>query len=364
MAKILLSPLSWGLGHATRDIPIINYLIESGHEVGIAASGAAYALLKQEYPDLKFYHVEDYPSPYTTTGFSVTRVVALLPLMYRNIRREHREINRIVGDEKYDLVISDNRFGAYAEDVPSLFISHQIRFSTPGTFEGIERITEMFNEHFHKNFDHVIIPDNPPGRLSLSGKLGNARRPGTVERAYYAGILSNIRKMDVPEDLDYLISISGPKKTKKALQDAIMRQIGTLRGKTILLMGDPESHYEEHLNGGIVLKSHASRTEMEEYLNRAKCIITRSGYTTMMELADLGNKKALLIPTPGQTEQEYLSEYYSEMGWFHSVAQNDLDLERDLEKAKEMSGLPKMPKSRENEKRLYEQVIKKYLPEG
>ena len=364
MAKILLSPLSWGLGHATRDMPIINYLIGSGHDVGIAATGAAYTLLEREYPDLKFYRVEDYPSPYTRRGFSVARLLALFPLMYRNILREHRAIDQIVKEDGYDMVISDNRFGAYAEDVPSLFISHQIRFSTPGTFEAVEKITEAFNEFFHKNFDHVIIPDNPPGALSLSGKLGHAKRPGTLRRAYYAGILSNIRKLDVDEDIDYLISISGPRETKRALQEAIMGQIDSLDGKKVLLMGDPESYYEEHLNGGVVIKSHASRIEMERLLNRAKCVITRSGYTTIMELADLGGKKALLIPTPGQTEQEYLSKYYSEMGWFHSVDQRDLDLERDVPLAVRMAGLPTMPRSRGNEKRLYEQVIKKYLSEG
>ncbi|MBN1573094.1 MAG: hypothetical protein JW984_07860 [Deltaproteobacteria bacterium] len=364
MAKILLSPLSWGLGHATRDMPIINLLIESGHEVGVAATGVAYTLLKREYPDLKFYRVEDYPSPYTRRGFSVARLLALFPLMYRNIIREHRAIDQIVKENGYDLVISDNRFGAFAKDVPSLFISHQIRFSTPGGFEAIEKATEAFNEFFHRNFDRVIIPDNPPGELSLSGKLGHAKRPGTIERAYYAGILSNIRKIDVDEDIDYLISISGPKETKRELQKVIMDQIDSLDGKKVLLMGDPESYYEEHLNGGVVVKSHASRIEMEKLLNRAKCVITRSGYTTIIELAELGGKKALLIPTPGQTEQEYLSRYYSEMGWFHSVDQRDLDLERDIAVAKEMAGLPAMPRSVENEKRLYEQVIRKSLSKG
>jgi uncharacterized protein (TIGR00661 family) len=364
MAKILLSPLSWGLGHATRDMPIINHLIESGHDVGIAATGVAYTLLMREYPDLRFYRVEDYPSPYTRKGFSVPRLLALFPLMYKNILEEHRAIDRIVKEEGYDLVISDNRFGAYAKDVPSLFISHQIRFSTPGGFEAVEKITEAFNEFFHRNFDHVIIPDNPPGDISLSGKLGHAKRPGTMERAYYAGILSNIRKLDIDEDIDYLISISGPKETKRALKETIMGQIDSIEGKKVVLMGDPDSYYEEHLNGGVVVKSHASRVEMERLLNRAKCIITRSGYTTMMELADLGGKRALLIPTPGQTEQEYLSRYYSEMGWFHSVAQGKLDLKRDIDTVKEMAGFPAMPGSVENEKRLYEEIIEKSLSKG
>jgi uncharacterized protein (TIGR00661 family) len=362
MARILISPLSWGLGHATRDIPIIKDLLQRGHTVGVAATGIALEALTREFPDLVFYDVPDYPSPYTSDGFSVTRVAALFPLMVKDIARERRIIGRIVKRERYDLVISDNRFGAYSKDVPSFFISHQIRFSTPGNVESVERMMEVFNGRYHRHFERVIVPDNPPGPTSLSGKLGYARRPITRRRAYWAGIITDIGRRDVVPDIDYLVSISGPKVTKEALKEAITRQIGRLSGKKVILLGDPGKAFEERPDDDTVVKSHADRHEMADLMNRARFVITRSGYTTVMELAELKKKEILFIPTPGQTEQEYLSAYYEEMGWVHSASQHNLDLVDDVARARTMRGFPPMSGSRENIARLYERVIAGYLP--
>jgi len=362
MARILISPLAWGLGHATRDIPIINVLLEEGHHLGVVATGAAYTLLEKEYPDFDFYNVTDYPSPYTTEGFSVARVVALYPVMFRNILRETRLVRKIVRREKYDLVISDNRFGIHDNRVPSLFISHQIRYSVPGYIDWAERTSEWFNARYHSKFDRVIIPDNPPDVLSLSGKLGKASQRITKRKAYYAGILSSIKKLDVPEDIDYLVSVSGPQEQKEKFRDVVIRQITELPGRKVVLLGDPGGDVDEKLDEDTRIMSHASREEMTRLMNRASFIITRSGYTTVMELAELGGKKALFVPTPGQTEQEYLSDYYEKRGWFYSVTQKELDLVRDVELAREYPGLPSMSKSAENARRLYDEVIKGYLP--
>ena len=364
MARILVSPLSWGLGHATRDVPIINHLLEKGHEIGVAATGIALELLAIEFPSLRFYEVPDYPSPYTSEGFSVPRVVALLPAMQNDIIREHRIISKIAKQDKYDLIISDNRYGAYARGVPSLFISHQIRFSTPGGIERLERMIEAYSEHYHKNYERVIIPDNPPGALSLSGKLGRARRPITRKRAYYAGIITDIAKKDVVHDIDYLVSISGPKVTKDALKEAIVLQIGSLPGEKVILLGDPGTIFEQRPDEDTLVKSHATRSEMADLMNRARFVITRSGYTTVMELAELGKKDILFTPTPGQTEQEYLSVYYKERGWIHSVPQRELNLVSDIAQARRMKGFPPMVRSQDNIRRLYNQVIEGYLPES
>ena len=338
-------------------------LIENGHEVGIAATGTALELLKHEYPDLKFYHLKDYNSPYTKKGFSVLKVVSLLPLMVLAIRRERRKVRKIIRDEGYDLVISDNRFGINAKDVPSIFISHQLRYSVPFQIELIEKITERFNGIFLKKFDRIVIPDNPPEVGALSGKLANTGIPITKRRGYHAGILASIKKLDIKKDIDYLVSVSGPDVQKAALRDSILSQIKEIPGKKVILLGDPGADTEEMLDEDTLLKSYAGRHEMSELMNRAKFMITRSGYTTVMELVELGKKDALFIPTPGQTEQEYLSEYYEEMGWFHSVNQKDIDLKRDIALAKATKGPPPMSRSYKNAKRLYKDVLFGYLPE-
>jgi uncharacterized protein (TIGR00661 family) len=361
MARILISPLNWGLGHSTRIIPIIRILLEKGHEVGIAAKGPAVKLLKKEFPDIEFYKITDYPLPYTKNGFSYNRLIRLLPEIVFTAVKENEEVEKLVKKFRFDLIISDNRFGFYSKNVPSVFMSHQLKYHMPGNIKLFENTGKFFNTFYHKNFEKIIVPDNPPNSVSLSGKLGNIPKKNTKNKIYYAGILSSIRKQNVKKDIDYLISISGPERSKTAFKEKIMSQIKDLAGKKVVLLGEPCSNSKYRAGKNTLVKSHATREEMTSLMNRARFIITRSGYTTIMELAELGKKNALFIPTPHQTEQEYLSKYYEEKKWFHSVKQSKIDLLNDVEECKYYKGLPKMPKTSDNAKRLYNKIFKKYL---
>lgn len=361
MAKVLVSPLSWGMGHATRVMPIIKELLLHGHEVGVAATGMALEVLIKDFPDLKYYDVVDYCSPYTCDGFSLNKLFRTLPLIYRDIYREHELINKIIENENYDLVISDNRYGVYSKRKPSLFIAHQLRFSMPGGISVIEFLSEYFNKYCHKKFDKILVPDNSPEDGALAGKLSYAKKYYIGKNIYYIGIISGVRKLKVEENLDYLISISGPKEQKMSLQKIIMEQVTSLPGKKVVLLGDPGVKKEYKLDTRTLVKPFANRKEMSQLMNRAKFLVTRSGYTTVMEIAELQKKKVLFVPTPGQTEQEYLSRYYEDKKWFHSVNQEDLCLTKDVEVAARFMGFPKMAGSEENIKKLYKEVIEKYL---
>lgn len=361
MAKVLVSPLSWGMGHATRVMPIIKELLLHGHEVGVAATGIALEVLAKDFPGLKYYDVIDYCSPYTCDGFSLKKLFRTLPQIYRDINREHEVVNKIIEQDKYDLVISDNRFGVYSERKPSLFITHQLRFSMPGRINLIEFLSEYFNKYCHKNFDKILVPDNSPEDGALAGKLSFAKKYYIGKNIYYIGIVSSVKKLKVEENLDYLISISGPKEQKASLQKIILEQVTKLPGRKVVLLGDPSVKKEYKMDFRTLVKPFANRKEMSKLMNRAKFVVTRSGYTTVMEIAELEKKKVLFIPTPGQTEQEYLSGYYEEKRWFHSVNQEDLCLIRDVEVARGFKGLPKMTKSVQNIKKLYKEVIENYL---
>jgi uncharacterized protein (TIGR00661 family) len=361
MSHIFVSPLSWGLGHATRDIPIIRELLKREHKITIASSGSALALLQKEFPDCEFVYFPDYPTPYTGNALFVLKFTAYIPIMIRAIRKEEQKARKLFKENKYDLIIADNRFGVYSVNTPSFFISHQLRFSAPKIIPIAEEWAQSFNSQFHKNFTRVIVPDNSPDTISLSGKLSvNTRKP-TLERIYYAGILSSIKKLDVEEDIDFLFSVSGPEPQRTMLEKKVMEQAKKLPGEKMILLGKPSEDLEYKLDNFTTVKSHSSREEMSVLMNRAKFIISRSGYTTVMEIAELGKKKCLFIPTPGQTEQVYLSQYYQKKGWFYSKSQYSLDIVRDVAEAEKYSGFPQMRDSQSNAEKLYEELFAPYL---
>ena len=167
--------------------------------------------------------------------------------------------------------------------------------------------------------------------------------------------------MDVPQDLDQMILISGPEPQRTRLEEILLPQITSLPGSTVVLLGSPGREGTHKITPNCSVIGYASTAEKVELMNRAKCVVCRSGYTSMMELAELNKRCACFIPTPGQTEQEYLSWYYEQNGWFHSRNQYQLDLPRDLAIARTYAGFPPMPKTEENVKRLYREVFAGYL---
>jgi UDP:flavonoid glycosyltransferase YjiC (YdhE family) len=361
MAHVLVSPLNWGLGHATRDIPIIRELLDRGHDVTIAGCGNARSVLEQEFPACACQDFPDYSVPLSANSFFLARFVASFPLLLKGIAAERRNLAAILAEDRYDLIISDNRLGVYSETIPSLFITHQLHFHLPFLAWPFEFAGIRLNSILHAKFDRILVPDNPPGPLSLAGKLSRAETAITRSRAYYAGILTSTHRRNVPEDLDYLILISGPEPQRTELEKILLPVAGDLPGSVAILLGSPMVAGTNGYSGGCTVMSYASTEEKELLMNRARCIICRSGYTTMMELAELNKHRALLIPTPGQPEQEYLAGYYERNGWFHAQEQHRLDLAKDLRIAEEFRGFPEVPVTEENVRRLYDDVLAGYL---
>ena len=335
--EVLFAVCSWGLGHAVRDLPLMRRIIKEGHQLTVIGKGRSLQFLKKELKDSCSYtEIPDYSSAYSEKNFSVAKFVGSLPIYIDEIIQEHSRIRKLVKSHPYDRIVSDSRFGVYKRGIPSFFIFHQLRFIPPKRVKFFERFTEGFNYLFKDNFDRFLVPDTKDN--SLSGDLSHNLRYFKQGKVEYLGPISDLRRKDFPQDIDYFISLSGPEPQRSVLERKIMDQVLSLKGRIVITLGKPEEEKTEYLSNNIQIFSCLNRKKQEEMMNRAKLIITRSGYTTLMELAFLG-KKALFIPTPGQTEQIYLADYHKNKRNFYSVSQNKLNLVKDVEKAKKYKGL-------------------------
>jgi hypothetical protein len=361
MGNVLITPLNWGLGHATRDIPIIRELQRRGHEVTIGACGNAFTLLKREFPSCNFEYFEDYPLPYNRGRFFFPTFTAHLPRLIKGLADERRSLGKILNKGRYNLIISDSRPGVFSDAIPSVHITHQIHQSLPLLFWPAELIGVRVNANAFRRYDAIIIPDNPPGNFSLSGKLSRTYIRHKQPELYYAGILASVSRQKSHKDIDILALISGMEPQRTALEKILLDQVPSLPGKKVLLLGKPGANREVPVDDETEVFSYVSNEEKTSLMSRARFIISRSGYTTMMDLAEMQLTNGLFIPTPGQWEQEYLSSYYRRKGWFFSKNQYRLRLTRDIDKARPYSGFPDMPSTNENVARLYEQLLARYL---
>jgi len=361
MGSVFVSPLNWGLGHASRDIPIIRELLRNGNEVTIGTSGNALAFLKKECPECNFIIFEDYPIPENNGLIFLPAYTAHIPRLIKGYISERKRAEKIFSENKFDLIISDSRMGVYSAKIPSIQINHQLHQSLPLIAWPVELIGVCVQADAFKKFDKIIVPDNPPTKNALAGKLSQSFVPVGDDRIYYCGILASVRKEHVQKDIDYLIVISGMEPQRTVFERILIPQIPRIPGKKVVLLGKPSTDRIGMLDDGTLTYSYVSGEEKSSLMSRAKFIISRSGYTTMMDIAEAGLGSGLLIPTPGQWEQEYLSRYYHNAGWFLSRSQFGLDLLRDVPKARGFSGFPTMPATEENVRKLYNDVLAPYL---
>jgi len=347
--KILFGVFDWGIGHATRDIPLITELLKN-HEVHVLSTGRALKLLKDYFASrCSYYDVPSVYPPYTRTRFFELAFAFFLPKMIRTLQYARKKSREIIA-AGFDKVISDCRYDVYDTPDNSYLINHQVRFKTPF---GAERILEKLLALRMQKYKYVLVPDFE--KQSLSGRLSHDLRYVHKDKIKYIGILSHLRKLDVAGDVDYFISISGPEPQRTVLQKKMMELADQLDGKVVIAGGIPEST-ASHSSNNVQFYSFLNAEQQENMMNRAKFIIGRPGYTTVMEIAELGKKRALFVPTPGQTEQEYLADYYEKQKLFHCVSQYRLKLKRNVEESREFTGVVPLWKTEQSVKEFMKAV--------
>ncbi|MEI9806457.1 MAG: glycosyltransferase [Bacteroidota bacterium] len=340
--RILVAPLDWGLGHATRCIPVIYELLKQPCDVWIAAEGAQETLLKQEFPELPFLQLPGYRVKYSrsATGmlWSIFRQTGKI---FCAIRDEHAWLERMVDEHGFDAVIADNRYGLYHKSIPCIFITHQLAIKSPlGKWS--ERLLRKRNYRYINRFTACWVPDEE-GENNLAGELSHPIQMPHIP-VHYTGPLSRFKKTSTEEIKDHLLFIlSGPEPQRTILENKIINDIAHYPGSATIVRGLPDAANLIPSTNSIKLYNHLPASELNEEINKAACIISRSGYSSVMDITGL-QKKSILIPTPGQTEQEYLGRYLLQKQLALCIPQQGFVLTSALQKAKNFSyrftGLP------------------------
>jgi len=319
--RILVAPLNWGLGHATRCIPIIHALIKHQFEVVLASDGIALALLKKEFPTLEAIELPSYQIVYAKNPqFFKWKLLKDSPKLLKTIKAEKKVLKSIIEDYHIDGVISDNRLGLHSKKVPCVFITHQLQVLSGST----TWLSTKMHQKIIKQFDACWVPDNID-EPNLSGKLGHIPIAGMITK--YLGPLSRFTKKESEIVYDLLVLLSGPEPQRTLLEMKLFEELKGFTGNTIFVRGIIEANQEKTEKGAITIYNYMTSALLEKTINESAIVLSRSGYTTIMDLTKL-EKKAFFIPTPGQFEQEYLAERLSALGYVPSCKQKDFTLDK------------------------------------
>jgi len=360
--NILFAVSSLGFGHATRELPTIKYFA-TNNKIFIVSFGEALMLLRDELegPGFTFHEYEDYPLSKRGKGlmFFVNGIMGLIGTTII-MRKEHKLTEDFVNKYNIDFIITDCRYGFYSYKVPSFAVTHQISFAFPKALRFIKILSDAFNYQHFKRFTKVFIPDYKGEHKNLSGELSHNKLAEKLQ-VEYVGIFSSLPKLKIEKDIDYLFIISGfLKEYLDSFIQSLLDEAKKLPGIKVFVKGDitRDEHYFE--NNNIEIYSHATGNLRNELLNRAKVVISRSGYSTVMDLVEIDGV-GILIPTPTQAEQEYLARYYIEENSFAAFkSQKNFTLEGIDKKIRSTKFFWTENKTRDSVKKI-EAIISKYL---
>lgn len=331
---IIYGVLDWGLGHATRSVPVIEALIKHGFDPVLASDGLAQNYLKREFPDLAHETLRSYNIKYGPGNFLVN-MMAQLPNIYEAVKFEHKELKKLV--EKYQAcgVISDNRLGFYHAKVPSVYLTHQLTIKAPFPFS----MATSLHSNYIKKYSECWVPDFEK-EPSLSGDLGRGKLKKPIVK--YIGPLSRFTRSNTAADpkYDLCMVLSGPEPQRTNLEDELIHQLKELDGSFLLIRGK-QLPFNQEVPENLEVIDIALSEDLPGYIRQSKIVLSRSGYSSLMDYYFLGNK-ALLIPTPGQVEQEYLASKLKKDAFFYSVNQEELNLEKDLAEAGNYPGFSEL----------------------
>jgi UDP-N-acetylglucosamine transferase subunit ALG13 len=331
--KLLVAPLDWGLGHATRCVPVIRDLLNNNCEVWLAGEGAQEKLLREEFPSLAFLPLKGYRIKYAKKALT-GKILLQIPSILRSVKEENKWLKEQVSKFGFEAVISDNRYGLYHEKVFSVFITHQLCIKS-SLGKWTEKILQQWNYKFINRFHECWVPDEE-GENNLAGELSHPAKLPKVPVKYIGALsrffsFSPLREGGIKDHL--LIILSGPEPQRTILENKVVDQIVNYPATATIVRGLPGEKDIIPSTNTIHFYNHLSSEELNNEAMKAEFIISRSGYSTVMDIAAL-RKKSILIPTPGQTEQEYLGDHLMKKQFSFCLDQNSFSLLKNVEEAR------------------------------
>jgi len=327
--KILVAPADWGLGHVTRCIPIIQHLIDLGHKVILGANGPGSRILIQYFPYLEMLETPTYGLAYSTKKDSLKwKLFLQLPKILTSIKQENLWLAMQMDKHQFNVIISDCRFGLHHPGAFCVFITHQLHLKSPFG-KWTERFVQKRNYAFINRFNECWVPDFE-GSNNLAGELSHPSILPAVP-VKYIGALSRFKCNKNTNEFDVLAILSGPEPQRTILENILLEQLAAYKGKAAIVRGLPGETKTLQVPE-LTIFNHLPPAELCEIISGSKLIISRSGYTTVMDLVSL-RKKSIMIPTPGQTEQEYLGQYLMQKKLCVCIQQHQFSLEQALQQA-------------------------------
>lgn len=316
-------------------------LLALGHQVSLAGSGDSLSLLQQHFPTLNSRVLPAYAVRYPSGRGLILALLAQVPRLLRVIKQEHQQIEQWVQQEDIDLVISDNRYGLWSKQVPSYFICHQLAPLPTPTWAWIHWFVFQLHLRWLRPFEEIWVPDFPAPK-GLAGYL--AHRFAYPKQAHFIGPLSRfekpIQETRPYEEIDIAIILSGPEPQRTLLEQQLITQAKTLDRKVLLVQGKPQLSQEQTF-GQLTVTPYLNAAQLHRVLQQAQIVISRPGYSSLMDYAALGLAQVILIPTPGQTEQQHLADKLMQQGTAPSFPQKNFSLQQALAEGKHYQGFKK-----------------------
>jgi uncharacterized protein (TIGR00661 family) len=335
--KVLIAPLSWGLGHASRSVPIIKELENKGIEVYVASDSEALQYLKNKFHDLQFFELPPYNVQYKYSNMFFN-ILLQVPKILKAIYQERILIKDIIQKNNIDLLISDNRYGIISKKIPSVFITHQLNIKIKIPI--IQKIVNLINHRLIRRYKFIWVPDFEEID-NLSGSLGHQFKSNKLR---YIGPLSRLKnKSENTDSFDIVAVLSGPEPQRTYFEEELIKQIRDLPLKSLVIQGKLDKNLKTIEFDNLTILPFADDEQLVSYIKNAELLICRSGYSTIMDLHSIGVKQLLFVPTPGQTEQEYLADRFSKNKQVIVQEQSKLDVKKAWENRSQSKGFEANP---------------------
>jgi len=342
--RIMVAPLDWGLGHATRCIPVIDALLARGVEVILASSGRALTLLTAHYPKLEAHKLPEIDLTYGSGQSQVGAMLLQAPRLFGSIRADHRWLKNYLKTNQINAIISDHRLGMWHSEIPSILIAHQIAIQPPAGLSFLGPLLFKGHWRYVDRFDEIWVPDLP-GEKNLAGQLV-PQHLHSNEKVKFIGPLSHLSiqnqppEQDWPDQVPLLVILSGLEPQRSLFEKIIRKEVKKWGGTGILVQG-LSGKIRREINGKLTVVNFLNSIELAHLCRKAEVIISRTGYSSLMDYAALGKEKLILVPTPGQTEQEYLSQHLASQQIALIQHQGSVDIVRAFEQLEPFNGFLK-----------------------